>query len=101
MAVEWERKDSELHDKYVPHNTPWYSMIVVIKKPVLIIDMVPPVDITIEEKQLRVTKYKDLQVDIERIWNKNIKVFPIVEDLQGNEKGGMNEIIVYQKSKTL
>lgn len=64
-------------DKHLAHNTP--DLTVVEKKQVWIIDVAIPGDSRVEEKQLeKITKYKDLQIEVERLWQKKAKVVPVV-----------------------
>ena len=54
-------------DKHLAHNIP--DITVVDKKRVWIIDVAIPGDGRIEEKELeKITKYQDLKIEIERLW---------------------------------
>ena len=54
------------------------------KKWVWIIDVAIPRDSRIEEKELeKISKYKDLKIEIERLWEKQATVVPVVIGLLG------------------
>ena len=64
-------------DKHLAYNTP--DLTIVKKKLVWIVDVAIPGDTRIEEKEFeKISKYKDLQIEIERLWRKKAKVVPIV-----------------------
>ena len=62
--------------KHLAHNIPEFT--VVEKKRVWIIDMAIP-EGGIEEKELeKISKYQDLNIEIERLWEKQATVVPVV-----------------------
>ena len=64
-------------DKHLAHNIP--DITVVEKKRVWITDMAIPGDSRIEEKELeKISKYQDLKIEIERLWEKQATVLPVV-----------------------
>ena len=64
-------------DRHLEHNTP--DIVVVDKKQVHIIDVAIPGDSRIDQKEIeKITKYKDLQIEIERLWKKKARVVPVV-----------------------
>ena len=64
-------------DKNQAHNIP--DIFVVGKKRVWIIDVAIPGDGRIEEKELeKISKYQDLKIEIERLWQKQATVVPVV-----------------------
>ena len=64
-------------DKHLAHNIP--DITVVEKKQVWIIDVAIPGDGRIEEKELeKISKYQDLKIEIERLWEKQATVVPVV-----------------------
>ena len=64
-------------DKHLAHNIP--DITVVEKKRVWIIDVAIPGDGRIEEKELeKISKYQDLKIEIERLWEKQATVVPVV-----------------------
>ncbi|XP_053149009.1 uncharacterized protein LOC128343627 isoform X2 [Hemicordylus capensis] len=66
-------------DKHLPHNTPDITVVEKKEKQVKIIDIAIPGDSRIEEKEIeKITKYKDLQIEIERLWQKKTKIIPVV-----------------------
>ena len=66
-----------LTDKHLAHNIP--DITVVEKKRVWIIDGAIPGDGRIEEKELeKISKYQDLKIEIERLWQKQVTVVPVV-----------------------
>ena len=69
-------------DKHLDHNTP--DLTVIVNKKVWIIEVAIPGDSRVEEKQLeKILKYKDLQIEIERLWKKKTAVIPIIIDALG------------------
>ena len=55
------------------------DITVVEKKQVWIIDVAIPGDGRIEEKELeKISKYQDLKIEIERLWEKQATVVPVV-----------------------
>ena len=55
------------------------DITVVENKQVCIIDMAIPVDSRIDEKELeKISKYQDLKIEIERLWEKQATVVPVV-----------------------
>ena len=59
------------------HNIP--DITVVEKKLVWIIDVAIPGDGRIEEKELeKISKYQDLKIEIERLWEQQATVVPVV-----------------------
>ena len=64
-------------DKHLTHNIP--DITVVEKKRVWIIDVAIPGDGRIEEKELaKISKYQDLKIEIERLWEKQATVVLVV-----------------------
>ena len=64
-------------DKHLAHNKP--DITVIEKKRVWIIDVTIPGDGRIEEKELeKVSKCQDLMTEIERLWEKQATVVPVV-----------------------
>ena len=64
-------------DKHLAHNIP--DITVVEKKRVWIIDVAIPEDGKIEEKELeKISKYQDLKIEIDRLWEKQATVIPVV-----------------------
>ena len=64
-------------DKHLAHNIP--DITVIEKKQVWIIDMAIPRDSRIEEKELeKISIYQDLKIEIERVWEKQATVVPVV-----------------------
>ena len=59
------------------HNIP--DIIVVEKKQVWLIDVAIPRDSRINQKEVeKITKYQDLKVEVERLWEKKATVVPVV-----------------------
>jgi hypothetical protein len=64
-------------DKHLAHNIP--DITVVERKQVWIIDVSIPGDSRIEQKEMeKITKYQDLRIEVERIWEKRATVVPVV-----------------------
>ena len=64
-------------DKHLPYNTP--DITVVEPKQVWLIDVAIPGDSRIELKeQEKLTKYQDLKIEVERLWEKKATVVPVV-----------------------
>ena len=64
-------------NKHLAHNIP--DITVVEKKRVWLIDVAIPGDGRIEKKELEeISKYQDLQIEIERLWEKQATVVPVV-----------------------
>ena len=64
-------------DKHLANNIP--DITVVEKKRVWIIDVAIPGDGRIEEKELeKISKYHGLKIEIERLWEKQATVVPVV-----------------------
>ncbi|XP_062816932.1 uncharacterized protein LOC134293409 [Anolis carolinensis] len=64
-------------DKVLEHNTP--DMTVVEKKKVWIIDVAIPGDSRIDEKQQeKLSRYQDLKIELQRLWQKPVQVVPVV-----------------------
>ena len=67
-------------DKHLAHNIP--DITVVEKKRVWIIDVAIPGDRRIEDKELeKISKYQDLKIEIERLWENKSLVGEIPRDL--------------------
>ena len=63
--------------KQMAHNIP--NITVVEKKQVWLIDVAIPGDSRIEQKEVeKITKYQDLKVEVERLWEKKATVVPVV-----------------------
>lgn len=64
-------------DKHLEHNTP--DIVVVTDKQVHIIDVAIPGDSRVDQKEIeKITRYKDLQIEIQRLWKKKATVVPVV-----------------------
>ena len=64
-------------DKHLAHNIP--DITVVEKKQVWLIDVAIPGDSRINQKEVaKITKYQDLKVEVERLWEKKATVVPVV-----------------------
>ena len=64
-------------DKHLAHNIP--DITVVEKKQVWLIDVAIPGDSRIDQKKVeKITKYQDLKVEVERLWEKKATVVPVV-----------------------
>ncbi|XP_062819964.1 uncharacterized protein LOC134294068 [Anolis carolinensis] len=64
-------------DKVLEHNTP--DITVVEKKKVWIIDVAIPGDSRIDEKQQeKLSRYQDLKIELQRLWQKPVQVVPVV-----------------------
>ena len=64
-------------DKHLAHNIP--DITGVEKKRVWIIDVAIPGDGRVEEKQLeKISNYQDLKIEIERLWEKQATVVPVM-----------------------
>src|SRR5271168_1218221 len=75
VKILWDFKIQS--DRRLPHNMP--DITVVEQDRVWIIDVAIPGDSRIEMKeQEKITKYQDLRIEIERIWEKRTTVVPIV-----------------------
>ena len=63
--------------KQLAHNIP--NITVVEKKQVWLIGVSIPGDSRIEQKEVeKITKYQDLKVEVERLWEKKATVVPVV-----------------------
>ena len=63
--------------KYLVHNIP--DITVVEKKQVWLIDVAIPGDSRIDQKEVeKITKYQDLKIELERLWEKKATVVPVV-----------------------
>jgi hypothetical protein len=64
-------------DKHLAHNIP--DITVVEKKQVWLIDVAIPGDSRIQQKEVeKITKYQDLKIEVERLWQKKAAVVPVV-----------------------
>ncbi|XP_062826554.1 uncharacterized protein LOC134296214 [Anolis carolinensis] len=64
-------------DKVLEHNTP--DITVVEKKKVWIIDVTIPGDSRIDKKQQeKLSRYQDLKIELQRLWQKAVQVVPVV-----------------------
>ena len=64
-------------DKHLAHNIP--DITVVEKKQVWLIDVAIPGDSRIDQKEVeKITKYQDLKIEVERLWEKKATVVPVV-----------------------
>ena len=64
-------------DKYLAHNVPGITLVE--KKQVWLIDLAIPGDSRIDQKEVeKITKYQDLKVEVERLWEKKTTVVPVV-----------------------
>ena len=64
-------------DKHLTHNIP--DITVVEKKQVWLIDVATPGDSRINQKEVeKITKYQNLKVEVERLWEKKATVVPVV-----------------------
>ena len=64
-------------DKHLAHNIP--DITVVEKTQVWLIDVAIPGDSRIENKQVeKISKYQDLRIEVERLWEKKATVVPVV-----------------------
>ena len=63
--------------KHLAHNIP--NLTVVEKKQAELIDVAIPGDSRIDRKEVeKITKYQDLKIEIERLWEKKATVVPVV-----------------------
>ena len=59
--------------------TPMTYMRFLIKKQVWLIDMAIPGDCRIDQKEVeKITKYQDLKIEVEKLWEKKAIVVPVV-----------------------
>lgn len=64
-------------DKHLAHNIP--DITVVEKKQVWLVDVAIPGDSRIQQKEIeKITKYQDLKIEVERLWEKKAMVVPVV-----------------------
>uniref|UniRef100_A0A803TE67 Stress induced phosphoprotein 1 n=1 Tax=Anolis carolinensis TaxID=28377 RepID=A0A803TE67_ANOCA len=94
-------------DKVPEHNTP--DITVVEKKKVWIIDVAIPGDSRIDEKQQeKLSRYQDLKIELQRLWQKPVQVVPVVigtlgavpKDLSRHlETIGIDQITICQLQK--
>ena len=64
-------------DKHLAHNI--IDITVVEKKQVWLIDATIPEDSRIDQKEVeKISKYQDLQIEVERLWEKKATVVPMV-----------------------
>ena len=64
-------------DKHLAHNIP--DITVVEKNQVWLIDVAIPGDSRINQREVeKITKYQDLKVEVERLWEKKATVVPVV-----------------------
>ena len=69
-------------DKHLAYNIP--DITVIEKKQVWLIDVAIPGDSRIDQKVVeKIIKYQDLQVEIERLWEKKATVVPVVIGVLG------------------
>ena len=69
-------------DKHLAQNIP--DKTVVEKKQVWLIDVAIPGDSRIDQKEVeKITKYKDLKIEVERLWEKKTTVLPVVIGVLG------------------
>ena len=67
------------------HNIP--DITVVEKKQVWLVDVVNPGDSRIQQKKVeKVTKYQDLKIEVERLWERKATVVPAVIALKPSER---------------
>lgn len=75
----------------------------------MIVDVAKPGDMRIEEKEQEITKYKDVQIEIEHLWERKAKIGPFVGALGTIPKDlekrlnilGVNEITTHQLQKAV
>ena len=66
-------------EKHLLQKTPDLTIVDKKDKKVWTVDIAIPRDCRIEEKELeKITKYKDLQIEVEQLWQKKAKIVPIV-----------------------
>ena len=64
-------------DKHLAHNIPYIT--VVEKKQVWLVDVAIPSDSRIQQKEVeKITKYQDLKIEVERLWERKATVVPVV-----------------------
>ena len=64
-------------DKHLAHNIP--DITVVEKKQVWLVDVAIPGDSRIQQKEVeKITKYQDLKIEVERLWERKATVVPVV-----------------------
>jgi len=64
-------------DKHLAHNIP--DITVVEKKQVWLVDVAIPGDSRIQQKEVeKITKYQDLKIEVERLWERKATVIPVV-----------------------
>ena len=64
-------------DKHLAHNIP--DITVVEKKQVWLVDVAIPGDSRIQQKEVeKITKYQDLKIEVERLWERKAMVVPVV-----------------------
>ena len=64
-------------DRHLAHYLP--DITVIEKRQVLLIDVAIPGDSRINQKEVeKITKYQDLKVEVERLWEKKATVVPVV-----------------------
>jgi hypothetical protein len=64
-------------DKHLPHNIP--DITVVENKQVWLVDVAIPGDSRIQQKEVeKITKYQDLKIEVERLWERKATVVPVV-----------------------
>ena len=75
VKILWDLKIQT--DKHLAHNIP--DITVVEKKQVWLIDVAIPGDSRINQKEVeKITKYQDLKVEVERLWENKATVVPVV-----------------------
>ena len=64
-------------DKHLAHNIP--DITVVEKKQIWLVDVAIPGESRIQQKEVeKITKYQDLKIEVERLWERKATVVPVV-----------------------
>ena len=77
-------------DKHLAHNIP--DITVVEKKQVWLVDVAIPSDSRIQQKEVeKITKYQDLKIEVERLWEKKATVAQVVIGALGAIPGDLTK----------
>ena len=79
-------------DRYIPCNKP--EIIISDSERCLIIDVAIPSDYNIQKKATeKMSKYVDLQIECQRMWNKKVEVIPIIIGATGIVEKGIQSYL--------
>jgi len=81
-------------DRRLPHNQPDITLVLLNEKKAFLVDVAIPGDSRLYSKVLeKQTKYTDLKIEVQKLWNVSCQIVPIVVGILGSIPQSLTECL--------